>query len=443
MEHPMKKDIGKKDAGMGTLGDTERPRHEDPEKPAISDPHPSSGPPVPASSLSPEARLAEAEETLRAIYEGEVDALVVHRPEGEQIYTLKGAETPYRLLLEAMNEGAITLSQDGTILYCNSRFAQMAGRPMEQVIGCTCQPCFSADEYTAFQDLLKKAEEDGVQGTFTLQTAQGAGLSVKVSVRPFRLDEADGFSVLVTDISELKRSEKALRESNEKLRELVGELEHFSYTITHDMRAPLRAMQGFGDILMDECGECLHGERRDFIRRIVESAARMDSLITDALDYSKIVRQELELTPVNATALLRGMVGSYPQFQPPKAEVRVEGYIPLLLANKAGLTQCFSNLLGNAVKFAHPDRPPKVRVWAEPREDSVRLWFEDNGIGIAKEHHHRIFLMFQRLSRSYEGTGIGLALVRKTVERMKGRVGLESEPGQGSRFWIELKRAGN
>ncbi len=114
-------------------------------------------------------------------------------------------------------------------------------------------------------------------------------------------------------------------------------------------------------------------------------------------------------------------------------------YFNRLLGNEAGLTQCFSNILTNAVKFVQPGKVPKVRIWAENRGEYVRLWFEDNGIGIAKRHQEQIFVMFQRLSRSYEGTGIGLALVSKAVERMQGKVGVESEEGNGSRFWIELK----
>ena len=113
------------------------------------------------------------------------------------------------------------------------------------------------------------------------------------------------------------------------------------------------------------------------------------------------------------------------------------------------MTQCFSNLLGNAIKFVAPGKRPQVRVWAEaggnPRASSlpsVRLWFADNGIGIPKDAQERIFKMFQRLDKSYDGTGVGLTVVRKAVEKMGGRVGLESELGQGSRFWLELKVVG-
>lgn len=247
----------------------------------------------------------------------------------------------------------------------------------------------------------------------------------------------------------------------------MTELEHFSYTIAHDMRAPLRAMRSFAKILLTEPAEALEpAARSDLLRRISEGALRMDLLITDALDYSQVVRSEMSLKPIDLTSLIRGIVESYPQFHSPKAEIQIQENMPLVLASEAGLTQCFSNLLGNAVKFVNPAVTPQVRVWAEIHEPSrkeqpgaaaesaplqsatrttngmhrtVRIWVEDNGIGISPEYHQKIWQMFQRLSKSYEGTGIGLALVRKVIERMGGQVGVQSEPNHGSRFWVELR----
>jgi signal transduction histidine kinase/Skp family chaperone for outer membrane proteins len=226
-----------------------------------------------------------------------------------------------------------------------------------------------------------------------------------------------------------------------ELRELVQDLEHFSYTITHDLRAPLRAMHGFAAMLAQECGEQISSEGRDYLRRIGVAAARMDRLITDALSYSGTVRQELPLEPVDVGALLRGIIESYPNLQAPLASVTLAGEFPRVLGNEAALTQCCANLLGNAVKFIEPGRTPHVRVSAERRGDWVRLWFEDDGIGIPEGMLTRVFGMFQRLSKNYEGTGIGLALVKKVVERLGGSVGVESELGRGSRFWLELKAA--
>jgi signal transduction histidine kinase/CheY-like chemotaxis protein len=236
--------------------------------------------------------------------------------------------------------------------------------------------------------------------------------------------------------------ERLVRERTARLEETVGELEHFSYSITHDLRAPLRAMQGFAGILLNElCCQCPKDENRDWLRRITTSAARMDRLITDALQFSKAGRREMRLEPTDAAALLRGIIQSYPSMQPPKALIGLEGKIPRILGNEAGLTQCFSNLLDNAVKFVQPGTVPEVRVRAETREAFVRLWFEDNGIGIPKQAQGKLFLMFQRATTQFDGTGVGLALVKKVAERMGGKVGVESEPGKGSRFWLDLRLA--
>jgi PAS domain S-box-containing protein len=238
-----------------------------------------------------------------------------------------------------------------------------------------------------------------------------------------------------------EKLERRVTERTEKLRETVAELEHFSYTITHDMRAPLRAMQAFSQILREDYESRLDEQGIDFLRRINEAASRMDSLITDSLNYAKAVQTELILEPVEPGRLLRGMIESYPHFQSPRAEIEVAENLPPVLANQAGLTQCFSNLLGNAVKFVPAGTTPFIRIWAEEHGDIVRVWVEDNGVGIPEDQQDRVFVMFQRLNKHVEGTGVGLALVRKVVERMRGKVGLESAPGGGCLFWIELQKA--
>jgi len=258
-----------------------------------------------------------------------------------------------------------------------------------------------------------------------------------------------------------KQAEQALHEAQEKLsrhaedlenqvtertsalRETIGELEAFSYSISHDMRAPLRAMQSFALILAEDYALHLDANGKEYIRRITTAAERMDRLIQDVLTYSRIARTDLPLVPIDVEKLIKDILISYPAFQAPAAEIQVEGEFPRVLGLEAVLTQCISNLLGNAVKFVPPGGPPRVRVWAEtmPNGATVRILFKDNGVGIEKDAHERIFVMFQRLSKSYEGTGIGLAIVKKGAERVSGTVGLESEPGRGSTFWLELKRA--
>jgi signal transduction histidine kinase len=200
-------------------------------------------------------------------------------------------------------------------------------------------------------------------------------------------------------------------------------------------------MRSYATLLLQGHQGRLTSEEREWLQNISSSADRMDQLILDALDYNKAMRQELPLMAVDVHALLRDILDSYPEFHPSVARITIQGTLPPVIGNRAGLTQCFSNLLNNAVKFVPPGQMPQVCIRAERNGGRVRLWFEDKGIGIAKEHHERIFEMFQRLSNEYEGTGIGLALVRKVAGQMNGRVGVESEPGQGSRFWLELGAA--
>lgn len=246
-------------------------------------------------------------------------------------------------------------------------------------------------------------------------------------------ENAEANRALLAEVGERRRVE-------EQLRETVHELEAFSYSIAHDMRAPLRAMQGFADLLNAEHAAGLDEEARDYLRRIAGAANRMDALILDILNYSKVGNGELPLGPVDVERMVLEIAGTYPALQPERADIVVRGPIPLVFANDAALTQIVSNLLGNAVKFVAPGVRPRVVVRGEPHEGGVRLWVEDNGIGIPPRLHGRLFKIFSRLQRreDYDGTGIGLAIVRKAAERMNGTVGIESDEGQGCRFWVRL-----
>ncbi len=255
---------------------------------------------------------------------------------------------------------------------------------------------------------------------------------------------------LQSEVAERRLVEAALQEANriksertEELHEMVEELEAFSYSIAHDMRAPLRAMQGFAHILQSEHAGSLDQAGMEYLRRIGSSATRLDQLIQDVLSYTKVLRATIPLLPVDVDRLARDMIATYPDWQPPRADVFIDGTLPVVSGNEAFLTQCFSNLVGNAVKFQPAGGHPRVRIWSEPREDEVRVWVEDNGIGIAPENHLRIFGLFEQvnMSSAYEGTGVGLTIMRKAVERMNGRYGFESALGQGSRFWFQLKPA--
>jgi PAS domain S-box-containing protein len=234
--------------------------------------------------------------------------------------------------------------------------------------------------------------------------------------------------------------ERAVAERTAKLRESIEELESFSYSLSHDMRAPLRAITSFSEILELRFAEQLGRDGKELLDRVISSAARLDRLIRDVLAYSSVTLAPIERAQLDPEKLIRQIIDEHPAFQQPAAQIEIRTPLLTFLGNEASLTQCIYNLLSNAIKFVPKGTKPYIQIWTEPFENYVRLWVEDNGIGIPAEAKDRMFLMFQRFHRSteYEGTGIGLAIVRKAVERMGGKVGVESQPGQGSRFWLLL-----
>jgi len=230
----------------------------------------------------------------------------------------------------------------------------------------------------------------------------------------------------------------------ERTRELVdanNEMEIYVHTVTHDLRAPLRAIQGFGQALVEDCPEQLSPSGRTYVERMVVGAARMDLLMNELLEYSRLGHAELHLQSASLDGIERAAEAQIAsELELSAARVVVLGPLGVVRGHTPTLVQVLVNLLGNAVKFVPAGRKPEIRLRAEPRGARQRLWVEDNGIGIPAEAHERIWGVFERLHgrEVYAGSGLGLAIVRRALGRMHGTCGVESEPGAGSRFWIEL-----
>ncbi len=234
--------------------------------------------------------------------------------------------------------------------------------------------------------------------------------------------------------------EKLTEERTSSLREVVQQMEEFSYTISHDLRAPVRAMQGYANALLEDYGEKLDQTGREYLERISRSGDRMDRMIREVLTYSRLARCEIAVQPVSLDSLVREIVQQYPGIQASGGEIEIADHLESVVGHEPSLTQVLSNLLSNACKFVPPHTTPRCKVWTERANGHVRLFVRDNGIGIKPEHQHRLFGMFERIhpESQYEGTGIGLAIVRKAMERMGGQVGVESDGQNGSQFWIQL-----
>ena len=348
------------------------------------------------------------------------------------------SETRLHTLLERLNLGVLRLTEEGDVVDANRACRAL----LERFDGgnATGNALLGAIR----QELTRlTSRNDPAEREIELEDRHGESVCVYLSLLRVRVNGHDAIDVLVEDVTKMRRS----AERNEELEQANRALEAFAYTVTHDLRAPLRNLQGYVRALVEDCSKGLDESCRGYVGSIEQIAIRMDGMIADVLEFSRLARSELptrklEVRPVldEAMALLKGTIDA----KAAELEIGVEPEIAVM-AHSQTLVQVLTNLLSNALKFVSEGTTPEVRIRTERRGSGrVRLWVEDNGIGIDPAQHARIFEVFQRLhgEEKYPGTGIGLALVKKGVERMGGQVGVESAPGRGSRFWIELRGAG-
>jgi len=256
---------------------------------------------------------------------------------------------------------------------------------------------------------------------------------------------------ILTRAEQLSTTNQQLKLANEELALRTAELSNtlqtmqtFTYSIAHDLRAPLRALTSFSGLVLDEYKDKLDDTGKDFLNRIKAAARQMDRLVSDLLAYGQLTHVEVTAVPISLdSAVTRVLRDLDAELSARHAEVEVQRPLPTVIGNIVLLNQVLVNLIDNALKFVPPDKTPHIVINVKYHENRLRLCISDNGIGIAPVYHTKIFDLFARLHKpsEYSGTGIGLALVKKAMERMMGKVGVESIPGQGSCFWLEFRSA--
>jgi len=386
---------------------------------------------------------------------GKIQAEQLRRLE-ESRHRLELAEVADRLEAETRRNRFFTLALDmlgiadfnGRLLQLNSSWEKVLGYPEEELKAVSglelVHPNDRALMLEQFEVLRRGGTAAQLEGRY--RHKNGTYRWLLWSAVPFQAENL--IYIFARDITPRKEAEaevallnKQLEQRLDALTAINGELEAFNYSIAHDLRTPLRSMSGFAKALLEDESTNLTALGLEYATRIARSANYMDSLLLDMLAYSRLAGAEIapEVFSLDEPVCeLLTLVES--EIRDRNVTIDVQSPLGIVFAHLPTFKQILTNLISNSIKFLAPDRSPRVRVFTTPQGQYLRLWVADNGIGIAPEHHEKIFGLFQRLhdNQTYPGTGIGLALVRKGVERMGGRVGVESDLGQGSRFWVDL-----
>jgi PAS domain S-box-containing protein len=386
---------------------------------------------------------------------------VTKRKEAEE--ALRESERRFRELADNMSQFAWVADSTGWIFWYNRRWYEFTGGTLDEMQGWGWQKVHHPDHLDRVVTGIRAALDAGDrwEDTFPLRGKNGGYrwfLSRALPIRDANDNVVRWFGTN-TDITEQREAEIALRTSEEHVRELNisleqrveertralaeanRELEAFGYSVSHDLRAPLRTLQGFSQALLEDYAPDLPAKAQKYLERIAFAANRLDELIQDLLAYSRLSRAELRLEPVSLAQVVEDVCRQLDlTIQEARAKVNVER-LPTVRGHSGTLVQIFANLLSNSIKFVQPGEEPQIRVWAEGNGSTIRVWVADNGIGIELEHQDRIFEVFERLHglEAYPGTGIGLAIVRRGAQRLGGCAGVESRYGSGSRFWVELQ----
>ncbi len=343
------------------------------------------------------------------------------------------------------------MDADGTIRDFRTSRIDDLYLPPERFLGKRTQELLPPTAAEVFKDNLARLADGGqvISYEYALPIA---GDNRYFEARLSQLPETTQLIAVVRNITERKRIENEILRLNAELEERVQtrtaelaainqELETFTYSVSHDLKAPLRGIDGYSRLLLEDHLGQLDEEGQLFLRNVRQGVEKMSQLIEDLLAYSRMERRGLHGIPVDLAALMGRILAERGEdIQASGAQVRVELADLVARADPDGLAMVLRNLLDNALKFRLPDQPPRVEMRGQATGDLIQLAIQDQGIGFDMRFHDRIFEIFQRLQRAedYPGTGIGLAIVRKAMQRMGGRIWAESTPGQGSTFFLEL-----
>ncbi len=405
-----------------------------------------------------ENQLEESEQLIEAIKAGEVDAFAINRGNKSEVYTLQSGDYAYRVLIEEFEEGAINITEEGLIVYTNPYFFKLLNLPYEKVIGYSIFNFIHIDSKNEFAALLKESISGKSKGEITLNVNDTI-LRVYISLKSLQ-PKLPTVGIIITDLTEKKKNEniileyqKDLENKNIELVQSNAELASFAYIASHDLQEPLRKIQTFASRIVEIDFNNLSENGREHLKRMQNSAKRMQTLIDDLLTYSRTNTVDREFKSVDLGLLVEEVKGDLKEeIQQKNATIEADGMCKATVI-PFQFRQLLYNLISNSLKFSSLQYHPQIKIQSQivkgEKLNEERLSKEnkychisimDNGIGFEQQYSEKIFELFQRLhgKAQYNGTGIGLAIVKKIVENHKGIITAKSDTNQGATFDIYI-----
>ncbi|MXV14257.1 sensor histidine kinase [Hufsiella ginkgonis] len=389
-------------------------------------------------------QLEEANDTIHAIRTGQVDAFIVQGEDGSQLYTLKSADHTYRIFIENMQEGAITLNRQGFILYSNSRFAELLGQPLEHVIGVPFTTFVPNDQRAAIEKVIDGSWTHNTRFELALQGAHNELLPFQLSATGLSLDDGEFLNIILTDLRAVKESERLIKAQNEELeiaRKAMDLKDEFIGIASHELKTPLTSLKGYLQLMIFYKKEPVPDIVRRFIVKANESGNKLTTLVEDLLDVSKINAGKLEFRNerVDVTDLVTSVAENasviYPDYRFVKKlteDCKVSG-------NFERLEQVLMNFINNSVKYS---RERKDIIMSSVKDgNEIVISVTDFGIGLTSDQQELIFERFYRVQdKNFQasGLGIGLYICAGIVKAHDGTIGVESRFGEGATFYFRV-----
>ena len=395
-------------------------------------------------------QLLEATETLQAISNGDIDAIIVNEGLGKKVFSLTSAETPYRIIVEEMSEGAVIISDDGLIMYHNKRFAEMVATADENLSGSGFLHFFSEKEVPKYHAILKEGINHKFNEEIECKTGDNNLVYFSLSISPLPKTMLGQICIIVMDITGQKQKEAKINDLNTNLETKVmertkqyeianGELEAFTYTLAHDLRAPLRAILGFSDILEADFGEKMGTEAIRLLGIIKKNTIKMGHLMEDLLGFSRIGKQSITKVSININEMVSEVIAESVKDIQKQPQWKIAS-LPAVKASENAIRQVWVNIIGNAIKYSGKNEVPIIEIGSFKKDAEIVFFVKDNGVGFDEKYEDKLFKVFQRLHNSSEfaGSGVGLAIVEKIISKHGGKVWAESKIGEGACFYFSL-----